>query len=190
MADLQRLQAHAARWQRIARMRGVRRVFAGFSPLNEGGQAAIKKALAVVAHGDAPVQKTRRRLARLLQHGPAVQPNRGQRLGRGVHPLHANHKVNQLRPLLRDARLQQLVVHVKPAAQLGGARRPGLGVQRNNFKVGARKGRAGDAEKPVVRPHQRVLATGRGCHAQHALGPGHAFGQRRGHHHQVIQLGV
>ena len=128
----------------------------------------------------------RKRAAAGLQHGAALDAQRLQGGHGRLDVGHTGDAVNQLRPVLRDARAQGRVIHVKPAP---GPRRSCMGcswVDSNDLEVGARKFGRRQAEDAVVRAHQRVLAARPGRDAQLRLAPRHAFIEAGRHHHQVI----
>ncbi len=158
------------------------------APLDQCWQRAVKKPLSVFPHRDLPAQQPLRRHARGMQQFAAIQTEAGQRPHAVMGVSGAGHKVRKLRAVFAQMQLQLQIVKIKPAPGRCEALAGSASVNRDDLQIGPREGRGSQAEKPVVRSHQRMLSAGPGGSAQHPFAPPHAFIQRCCDHHQMVKL--
>ena len=110
-----------------------------------------------------------------------------QLVSSGLDVVRAAHKVDQA-GLCSHHFLQGQVVHVKPAGDLCAFGNHGIRVDRNDLKIGQRKRGRGYFEQAVVRAVFFVFASGAWGDAEGVFAPLNASFERRGHHHEVINL--
>ena len=153
------------------RSRHGRRAGCTVAPLDQRGQRAVEQPLAVVAHGDLPAAAGRAAsCARPRSTSPRSMPSAGQRVAR---PRSRRARWRRSAPAAaRRCATRGCSSGSSRSNQRAGRRRAWAWlrrVDRDDLEVGARKGRRGDAQQPVVRAHQRVLAARAGRDAQRAL---------------------
>ena len=138
---------------------GYRRVLR--APFDERGQATVQQALAVRAHGDAPLQQALGRGAAGAEDVAASQPcaaSAAQALPRRARRPPSG----SARAVLRHLGLQAWQSISNQRFAPAGVLASSYWIDSNDFQVGARMRRAADLQQPVVRAHERVFAPAAG----------------------------
>ena len=114
MANADALQRDARARQAVARVQAQGFFIVGFAPLNQRRQHAAKQTLAILTHGNLPLQHTLIGVAAGQQRWATVNLQRAKSSACSLYIRGVGHKVHQAR-LHRYGGLQRCVVHIKPA---------------------------------------------------------------------------
>ena len=170
-----------------------------FTPLNQAGQRAVEQTLAIVTHGDFPLQTAFAGRATGFDGWSAVYALRLQRGARGLDIFRIRHKMHQTR-LFGDGGLQRSIIHVKPTAVFNLIFGAILATSRricclnrcffnsNNLKISQREAGRCNFEQAVMRAELWVVATRFRGDAQRRFAPGHALLQRLCNDNDVVDL--